>query len=103
MDAAVEKPKHVHVDTSQRDCDGLMDHSHIETRDIFSLVGHAIGVTEQGAFAKVEIDSNDDHWRVNITKPTEEGFYSCYMYECGDNCDVEKTSQRDHAAEAAGY
>jgi hypothetical protein len=93
---------HVHIDESSADCDGQYDRSHIEPGDLSKYFRwFHLPITNAGQFS---LDCREGLWHLEFGSPTDEGFTNTIIEECMDvTCDFDKSSFRDHAAEAAGY
>ena len=115
--------KHVHVESSGRDCDGRMDHSHIA--HCYNVYGQPESgrrlatFSEELAWMTPSIDETEITVSVRWTggefgegdplltayryRETEEGYSSVQISECISSCVLDAVSQRDYRAEAAGY
>lgn len=99
------EPTHVHVHRTARDCDGVIETSHIREGDLrhaFSFDDLPLVADE--ADATVSLTETADEFKVlHVSAPTEEGYVHIEFIECDSDCDFDSTTYRDHAAEAAGY
>lgn len=118
-DATFAEHRHVHVDSSSRDCDGRTDHGHVYR--IPSIRPEALSLSGEPAFAdlwrylsmheprgaysefeETTITVRSD--RVEWTSTTEEGFAGGSLWVCEDtSCAHGASTYRDHSAEAMGY
>lgn len=109
---------HAHVSTTARDCDGTYDHAYVVTFNddetaesqkdvndfsgihfmnrVMSLVASPYAC-QFGMTVKVDDDG------IEVHENTEEGYRQASVRWCHEDCDTDARSQRDHAAEAAGY
>lgn len=103
---------HVHVDSTQRDCDGQYDRSHINEYKgsmlqeagikgcywINEEIGSIVSIWEGGGKLEV-ISANQVSWYT----PTEEGYEHIELTFCSDDCNTDNSTYRDHTAESMGY
>lgn len=123
-DETFAEHRHVHEMSSSRDCDGLYDGSRVlripsirhealkplhlrhdpesgpDFHDLWVyLARHAAPLWRD---CKVEVEGDGD--RLTWSAPTDEGFESGSLWICADVwCAHDKSTFRDHSAEAAGY
>lgn len=114
---------HIHEDSSARDCDGRMDHSHVlKMTDYRPHVGikteydlwkkaveHAISCHGYAVSVKItnpqyESAELNGGQSCEVTEDTDEGYRAVYLRSCTDPwCADDRPTQRDYAAEAMGY
>lgn len=100
---------HAHVSTSSADCDGTYSGGQVyemtlqERCDMFGdfafrerVLGSVVNLHGHG---RMDVTPDGIEWR----EQTEEGYRAAEVRWCEDDCPEERSWQRDHRAEAAGY
>jgi hypothetical protein len=97
-------PWHVHVSMQSRDCDGLYDHTYVASGKLEDINITWLDLTECGDGRFTHTVDDDYVHTIYLHAPTDEGFRSIEYVECNDpDCADQKSTYRDHTAEAAGY
>jgi len=100
---------HAHVSSNSRDCDGDYSRGHVDEMTLqercdqfgdlrFKERVLASTVTLHGE-GTLEVTEHGLSWH----EQTEEGYRAAEVTWCEDDCPDERSWQRDHRAEAAGY
>ena len=100
---------HAHMTSASRDCDGDYTAGHVyemttqEKADQFSDLVFKdrvlANVVSLHGYGTLTVTPEGIEWR----EDTEEGYRAVDVRWCEDECPEERSWQRDHRAEAAGY
>lgn len=100
---------HAHVTTSSRDCDGDYSGGHVDEMtleercdqfgDLHFRERVAMNVVSLHGEGTLTVSSTGVHWH----EQTEEGYRAADVRWCEEDCPDERSWQRDHSAERAGY
>ena len=101
---------HAHVSSNSRDCDGSYSGGHVIEMTLQERCDQFGDLHFKERVLASTVSLIADHGTLEVTEhglswheQTEEGYRASEVVWCEDDCPDERSWQRDHRAEAAGY